>query len=166
MLGDDGRPRLDAVGQQHAQEHRGGHAAGDPEQEGRNQVAGFDGVVGAFGAHDAARVALAELALVLRRGDRLAVGQPGSGGGADAGQDAGPDADQGSANNLGPVGEPLADAVAVAAAQRDRLLGAAALSDAGGDLGEAEDPEGDGDEGEPVAEEQAAEGEPVLGGGR
>ena len=103
--------RLDAVGEQQAEQHRRGHAAGDAEQQRRDEVTGLDGVVRALRADDAARVALAELALVLGGGHGLAVGQPGASGGADAGQDPGPDPDQGAADDVGPVGEPLADAL-------------------------------------------------------
>lgn len=48
--------------------------------------------------------------LVLGRGHRLAVRQPGAGRRADAGKDAGPDADEGTAEDVRPVRHPLPDA--------------------------------------------------------
>jgi hypothetical protein len=94
VLGDDRRSRLDAVGQEHPQEHRRRDAAGDPEEQGRDQIAGFDGVVGAFRANDPPGITLAEFALVLGGGDGLPVGEPRAGGGTDAGEDTGPDSDE------------------------------------------------------------------------
>ena len=111
-------------------------------------------------------VTLAELALVLRGGDGLPVGEPGAGGRADAGQNTGPDADGRSPQDVCPVGEPLLDSVEPAARQFDHFAGLVALADAGCDLGEAEDAQRHGDQGQAIAEEQAAEREAVLRGRR
>lgn len=166
MIGDDRGPRLDAVGEQHPEQHRRRHTAGDAEEQRGDEVAGLDGVVRALRADDAARVALAEGPLVLGGGDGLPVGEPRAGGRADAGEHAGPDADEGAADDLTPVGQPLADAGAPAAAEGDHVAVDDALLDPRGDLGEAEDAEGDRDEREPVTEEERVEREALLGGRR
>ena len=103
--------------------------------------------------------------LSLGGGHGLAVGQPGKGYGSDSGQHTGPDADQGSAQDLGPVGEPFADAGEPAPAHGDLGGVPAALAGAAGDLGQPEHAQGHGHQGEPVAEEETAEGEAFLGGG-
>ena len=61
--------------------------------------------------------------------------------------------------------EPLTDTCKPAAAEVTRRP-VLSCRDPAGDLGKPEDAEGDRDEGDPVPEEQAAEREPLLGGGR
>ena len=67
-------------------------------------------------------------------------------------------------DDVRPVGQPLADAGSPAAGELDGLLGDSSLTDPAGDLGEPEHAQRDRDQGDAVAEEQRAEGEPLLGG--
>jgi hypothetical protein len=61
------------------------------------------------------------------------------------------------------VGEPFADSAEPSAAEGDGFFLTASLACTGSNLCETENAEGDGDEGQPVAEEQAVEGEAFLG---
>ena len=63
MVGNDRGSGLDAVGEEHAEQHRGRHTARDTEEQRRDQIAGLDGVVGSLGADDAAGSPLPNLRL-------------------------------------------------------------------------------------------------------